>query len=163
MSLAKSLFRSDTRPPSKEAAVKGMFRAKTTENLETVRAKLTAVNEELARLEADADRVALAAALDDNPSIGFAAISSLQEARARRDMLQRAEVAALAAEQTRLNELRSKADKARSRALSQKLGEMERHTISLTAALAGVRDHFRQLVNAADGVRANLPKHLNGH
>jgi hypothetical protein len=157
------LFRRSTKPPPKEAARKGMFKSKTTENLETVRVKLAQVNEELARLEADTDKIALAAALDDNPSIGFAAISSLQEARARRDMLQRAEVAALANESARLNELRSRADKARSRARAQHQGEVERQTISVANDLVSLRNSFRKLVGAAIGIQKNLPSHLTGH
>jgi hypothetical protein len=51
----------------------------------------------------------------------------------------------------------------RDRARAQHLGEMERHAVSIVAAQSAVRNHFRQLVSAADGVRANLPKHLKGH
>jgi hypothetical protein len=151
------LFRRNTKPPPADAARKGMFRAKTTENLETVRAKLAAVNEEVARLEADADRVALAAALDDNPSTGFAAISSLQEARARRDMLQRAEVAALAAENARLAALRSAADKARDRALAQHAGVMEREAAVIEDACAALQQSFTRAAAAQAASLALLP------
>src|SRR6202035_2571025 len=99
MSLAKSLFRSDTKPPPADAAAKGRFKAKSLMNLEFVREKLAGINREIVAAEADLDRVALTAAISDNASLAFEPISRLQELRARRDMLQRAEVAALAAEQ----------------------------------------------------------------
>jgi hypothetical protein len=160
MSLAKSLFRSDQRPPPADAAKRGQFKPKSLVQLEAVRLKLAAVNDEVARLEADADRVALAAALDDNPSTGFAAISSLQEARARRDMLQRAEIAALTAENARLAALRSAADKARDRALAQHMATLEREAVIAADACATLQTAFAKMAAAQASATALLPPKL---
>jgi hypothetical protein len=154
------LFRRNTKPPPADAAAKGQFKPKSLVQLEQVRAKLAAVNDEVARLEADADKIALAAALDDNPSTGFAAISSLQEARARRDMLQRAEVAALAAENARLAALRSAADKARDRALAQHFATLEREAAIAADACATLQTAFAKMAAAQSSASALLPARL---
>jgi hypothetical protein len=157
------LFRRQTKAPSKEAAAKGYFRAKATMDLETVTAKLAAVEAEIATAEGELSRVSLASVLSDDQATGFEAVTRLNELRTRREILRHALGAATAAEQERLASLRSKADLAQRRALAQHLAAMERHAVSLVAAQVAVRDIFRQLVNAADGARANLPKHLSGH
>jgi hypothetical protein len=157
------LFRRRTSPPPKEAAAKGQFKAKATMDLETVTARLAEIEAEIADGEAELSRISLNAVLSDDQNAGFECVGRLSELRTRRELLQRALSAAQQAENERIAGLKSKADKARSRALSQHLALMERHAVSIVAAQSAVRDHFRQLVNAADGVRANLPKHLNGH
>jgi hypothetical protein len=103
------LFRRNTKPPAN--AAKGYFRPKAQVNLETVTAKLQAVEAEIATAEAELSKVSLAAVLADDQT-GFQAVSSLNELRTRRELLQHALGAATAAENARLNELRSKADKA---------------------------------------------------
>jgi hypothetical protein len=90
MSLAKSLFRSDQRPPPKEAAAKGQFRAKSTENLETVTVKLQAVEAEIATAESELIRVSLAAVLADDQNAGFESVARLNELRTRRELLRHA-------------------------------------------------------------------------
>jgi hypothetical protein len=77
-------------------------------------------------------------------------------------MLQRAEVAALAAENARLNDLKSKADTARDHALRQHSAAMERQVVSVVTTMLAYRDAFRSLVDTADKISKNLPKHLKG-
>jgi hypothetical protein len=160
MSLAKSLFRSDTRPPPADAAKRGQFRAKSTEDLQTVTIKLAAVEAEIATAESELSKVSLAAVLADDQTTGFQAVSSLNELRARRELLRHALSAAQLAENERLASLRSKADKARDNALKQHSATLERQVVTLTTAQLAVRDAFRALVETADKVAKNLPKSL---
>ena len=81
------LFRRQTKAPSKEAAAKGYFRAKATMDLETVTAKLAAVEAEIATAEGELSRVSLASVLSDDQATGFEAVTRLNELRTRREIL----------------------------------------------------------------------------
>ena len=110
------LFRRSTKPPPRDAAVKGMFRAKATVDLETVNGKLQAVEAEIATAEAALRDASLAAALadpnTDAAAKGFEAIGQLQALRAQKELLIHARAKAQQAENARLVDLRSKADRA---------------------------------------------------
>jgi hypothetical protein len=82
--------RRSTKPPAPDAAAKGQFRAKATENLEIVKAKLAAVEAEIATAESELSKVSLAAVLADDQNAGFECVGRLSELRTRRELLQRA-------------------------------------------------------------------------
>jgi len=156
------LFRRKTAPPPKEAAAKGMFKARATQDLQTVNSKLQAVETEIAVAEAELSKVSLAAVLADDQNAGFEAVSSLNELRTRRELLRHALSAAQLAENERLAGLRSKSDKARERALRQHLGEIKRQVGSIVATHLAYRDAFRKLAAAIDSAAKNLPKSVQG-
>jgi hypothetical protein len=164
MSLAKSLFRSDTKPPPRDAAAKGMFRAKSVENLEIVNGKLQAVEQEIQTAEAALRDASLAAALaepnTDAAAKGFEAIGQLQALRAQKELLLHARAKAQEAENARLTDLRSKADRARERALAQHAGVMEREAAVIEDACATLQASFTRAAAAQAASLALLPARL---
>jgi hypothetical protein len=158
------LFRRKTSPPPKEAAAKGMFKARATQDLQTVTIKLAAVEAEIAMAEAALRDASLAAALaepnTDAAGKGFEAIGQLQALRANKELLLHARAKAQEAENARLNELRSKADKARERALTQHMATLEKEAAIASDACQALQAAFDKMAAAQSSVAALTPARL---
>jgi hypothetical protein len=158
------LFRRSTKPPPRDAAVKGMFRAKATVDLETVNGKLQAVEAEIATAEAALRDASLAAALadpnTDAAAKGFEAIGQLQALRAQKELLIHARAKAQEAENARMADLRSKADKLAERARAQHSATLEREAAVIEEACAVIQGSFDKLAGSQASFSALLPAKL---
>jgi len=142
---------------SVRSALWGRFQALTSQNVETVRSKLAEVASQIASAEHELDRVALGAALNDDPAAGFDAVARLSELKIRQDLLQRALAAAEAAEQARLTEAKIKANRAQFRAFGQHLVALNKAGEEMQAAVEREEQAWRKMIKAAGAARSLVP------
>lgn len=134
--------------------VTGMFRAKTEENIDTVRERLTEAEAAVSPIEQRLRDVSLSCALSGNFKPADKLATELQAAKERVEVLRRALDAASAAEAQRLADARTKQQRATLRAARAHLAAIVRATEEYEASAAKMFAAWQRMVVAAESFQA---------
>jgi hypothetical protein len=136
------------------------FQSDQQKNIDTVKASLEAVEQELAQAEATAPAAALRKVLGTATDEDAALLAKLPVLRDERDSLQLAQLAAEHLEAERKEEARARENVARERALVQHLAKIQKEALAVASAAENlVKAHVR-MAEAARSAAALLPPKL---